>query len=108
MGRLRMITQYMNQYLIHPPPGSKQITVTGIEEDTIKTVAERTEGFSGREISKLAIAWQAAAYGTDSATLDADLLLQVLDESIDSKKKKQLWLSKEEVENLVSDSKSIE
>merc|ERR1711968_5416 len=47
--RAKMIAQYMDKYLLKP-----------------------TEGFSGREISKLAIAWQAAAYGTEDANLDGD------------------------------------
>lgn len=36
----------------------------GIEEAEIERAVVETDGFSGRAISKLAIAWQAAAYGT--------------------------------------------
>ena len=34
----------------------------------LRSVATKTEGYSGREISKLAIAWQAAAYGNQPLT----------------------------------------
>ena len=30
--RLRMIIQYMDKYLLHPPMGSKVINVVGIEQ----------------------------------------------------------------------------
>lgn len=64
-----------------------------IGEDEIKYAAKVTAGFSGREISKLAIAWQAAAYGaTGDAILNKELYLRVLDQHLESKKKKQHWL----------------
>jgi ATPase family AAA domain-containing protein 3A/B len=102
--RMRMITQYMDQYLLHPTGNSRPITVTDVDEEILRTVAMKTEGFSGREISKLAIAWQAAAYGTTNATLSAELLLQILDENIETKQKKQLWLSTDEIINMTVDS----
>lgn len=101
--RLRMIIQYMDKYLLHPPMGSKVINVVGIDETVLRSVATVTEGYSGREISKLAIAWQAAAYGTANATIDKALLEEVLAESKNSKKQKSSWLSKEELGNLVRD-----
>jgi ATPase family AAA domain-containing protein 3A/B len=99
-----MITQYMDQYLLHPTGNSRPITVTDVDEEILRTVAMKTEGFSGREISKLAIAWQAAAYGTTNATLSAELLLQILQENIETKQKKQLWLSTDEIINMTVDS----
>jgi ATPase family AAA domain-containing protein 3A/B len=101
--RLKMIIQYMDKYLLHPPMASKAISVVGIDESVLRSVATATEGYSGREISKLAIAWQAAAYGTVNATIDKALLEQVLEDSKNSKRQKSSWLSKEEAENLVRD-----
>ena len=103
--RLAMISSYMDKYLLNPSKGSKPITVIGVDEAVLRTVATMTENYSGREISKLAIAWQAAAYGTDDATLSTDLLLQVLNESKASKVQKQNWLKREEAEILVRDAK---
>eukprot|EP00604_Paraphysomonas_vestita_P004175 CAMPEP_0174821998 /NCGR_PEP_ID=MMETSP1107-20130205/12261_1 /TAXON_ID=36770 /ORGANISM="Paraphysomonas vestita, Strain GFlagA" /LENGTH=571 /DNA_ID=CAMNT_0016039805 /DNA_START=33 /DNA_END=1745 /DNA_ORIENTATION=- len=96
--RLRMIKQYLDEYVTNST-GTK-ITVIDVDDDTLKIVAEKTEGFSGREISKLAIAWQAAALGTVNATLTQELLYEVLDNSIETKEKKKLWLSTDEVNNL--------
>ena len=100
--RLRMISQYMDTYLLKPV-GSRPITVSGIDEALLRSLATATEGFSGREISKLAIAWQAAAYGTANAALDSEMLLRVLQEQLSTKAQKKHWLSREEVHNLTRD-----
>jgi len=101
--RLRMIVQYMDIYLLHPPVGSKQIIVDGVDEALLRSFAVATEGFSGREISKLAIAWQAAAYGTPNATIDAPLLSDVLRDSLNSKQQKRSWASPQDLERLTMD-----
>ena len=101
--RVKMISQYMEMYLTNPVGNAKKIDISGIDEDSIKAVAAATEGYSGREISKLAIAWQAAAYGTENSTLTSEIFVKVLEESKDSKKQKMGWLSAEEIENRVKD-----
>ena len=100
--RSKMIAQYMDKYLLKPTE-SKPITISGIDEALLNTVAKRTDGFSGREISKLAIAWQAAAYGTEDASLNGEMLVTVLEEQLSSKRQKQSWLSQEEVDNMTKD-----
>jgi ATPase family AAA domain-containing protein 3A/B len=103
--RVRMITQYMEMYLLNPPSGAKQIIVNGVSDEVIHGFAKSTEGYSGREISKLAIAWQAAAYGTENATIDVGVLDKVLAESKDSKRQKLSWISPIDAQRLVTDSK---
>lgn len=49
------------------------------QDSHLQDVADLTEGFSGREIAKLAIAWQAAAYGTSDSSFTADLMTEVLE-----------------------------
>ena len=95
--RLRMLMQYLETYLLNPTGGSKQISVNGIDEEVIQYVTSATAGFSGREISKLAIAWQAAAYGTANASIDKELFLKVLEENLESKRQKLAWSSAEEL-----------
>lgn len=68
---------------------------TDIDEDVINGVVEHTEGFSGREINKLAVAWQAAAYGQTDATLNRALLEEVLDTQLAQKKIKIAWTKTE-------------
>lgn len=102
--RMRMLSQYMDQYLLHPPQGSRPITVEGVDEEVLGQVATKIEGYSGREISKLAIAWQAAAYGTDDTKLTTELMYEVLEDSLQSKVKKRTWLSAEEIASMTKDS----
>lgn len=92
--RLEMVTIYLEKYVLNPPSTkARPITVEGIGEEEVKYAAKVTVGFSGREISKLAIAWQAAAYGAreGAATLDKELYLRVLEQHLASKRKKKDW-----------------
>ncbi len=93
--RLQMVTMYLEKYVLNPPSSkAKPITVAGIGEEEVKYAAKVTVGFSGREISKLAIAWQAAAYGAsgEAAMLNKELYLRVLDDHLEAKRKKKDWL----------------
>lgn len=53
-------------------------------------MADETEGFSGREIAKLAIAWQAAAYGTPDSSFNPELMFEVLEVKIKCNKNARL------------------
>jgi ATPase family AAA domain-containing protein 3A/B len=73
----------------------------------ISEVVARTEGFSGREINKLAVAWQAAAYGQSNATLNRALLKEVLDIQLEQKKIKNAWTrSEHETYKIITDTGS--
>jgi ATPase family AAA domain-containing protein 3A/B len=45
-------------------------------------IASQVKGFSGREIAKLAISWQASAYGS----LEGKLTLEMIDKCVDEMK----------------------
>ncbi len=106
--RLRMLNFYMKKYIIkaEPPrrsviryildamlgmPTVKPITTRGIGDEEFSEVARDTEGFSGREMSKLAIAWQAAAYGTEGCVLSATLMSEVLEHFKLQRQQKEIW-----------------
>lgn len=91
--RYRMLTYYMSKYLLKEKAGRKAATivVTGVEERHIREAAEATEGFSGRELSKLAIAWQAAAYGSDPVVFTPELMASVTDSFLEQKTMKTSW-----------------
>lgn len=92
--RLQMVTMYLEKYVLSPPSArATPIAVAGIGEDEVKYAAKATAGFSGREISKLAIAWQAAAYGASSgeAVLTKELYLRVLEQHLAAKRRKAGW-----------------
>eukprot|EP00636_Phaeomonas_parva_P017240 CAMPEP_0118853126 /NCGR_PEP_ID=MMETSP1163-20130328/1834_1 /TAXON_ID=124430 /ORGANISM="Phaeomonas parva, Strain CCMP2877" /LENGTH=575 /DNA_ID=CAMNT_0006785623 /DNA_START=182 /DNA_END=1909 /DNA_ORIENTATION=- len=96
--RLAMLNKYMKEYLLNPPKSTgmfggtaTKISVEGIEDSHLERVADETEGFSGREISKLAIAWQAAAYGTADAVFNEALMMEVLEDQKAARVLKQQW-----------------
>ncbi|GER33473.1 AAA-type ATPase family protein [Striga asiatica] len=57
----------------------KEIEIKGLSDDVIKEAADKTEGFSGREIAKLMASVQAAVYGSEDCVLDANLFREVVD-----------------------------
>ncbi|GBG34886.1 ATPase family AAA domain-containing protein 3 [Hondaea fermentalgiana] len=71
--------------------GPKQITVDGVDDAQLTAIAQKLNGFSGREISKLVIGWQAAAYGTSDAVLNKALVDRVLDNSLEQHMTKMKW-----------------
>lgn len=91
--RRLMITMYIEQYLLNPPGRwAKPVQADNIGEAEIEKVVQETEGFSGRAISKLAIAWQAAAYGTEGAVLDRDTFFKTVELHKKSMSTKDMWL----------------
>jgi ATPase family AAA domain-containing protein 3A/B len=91
--RRKMIAMYIEMYLLNPPGRwAKKVTTVDIGEAEIDMATKLTEGFSGRAISKLAIAWQAAAYGTEDATLDRDAFFKTIEHHKRSMETKDAWL----------------
>ena len=91
--RKRMIAMYIDKYILNPPGRwSKAVTTEGIGDAEIDEVVNLTEGFSGRAISKLAIAWQAAAYGTQDAKLDRNAFFTTVANHKKSLVQKETWL----------------
>ncbi|EEC49946.1 predicted protein [Phaeodactylum tricornutum CCAP 1055/1] len=77
--RRKMIAVYIDKYLLNPPNRwTRKVETIDIGDAEIEEVVRETEGFSGRAISKLAIAWQAAAYGTDGAILDRETFFKTI------------------------------
>lgn len=91
--RRKMIALYIEKYLLNPPARwAKKVTTVDIGDEEIERVVEETEGFSGRAISKLAIAWQAAAYGTDGAILDKETFFLTVQNHKKSMTQKDGWM----------------
>eukprot|EP00545_Synedropsis_sp_CCMP1620_P000495 CAMPEP_0119004956 /NCGR_PEP_ID=MMETSP1176-20130426/1450_1 /TAXON_ID=265551 /ORGANISM="Synedropsis recta cf, Strain CCMP1620" /LENGTH=561 /DNA_ID=CAMNT_0006956717 /DNA_START=79 /DNA_END=1761 /DNA_ORIENTATION=+ len=90
--RKKMIAMYIEKYLLNPPGRwAKKVTTQDIGDAEIDLVVTQTEGFSGRAISKLAIAWQAAAYGTEDATLDRATFFKTVELHKHSSEQKDSW-----------------
>ncbi|OQR99070.1 ATPase family AAA domain-containing protein 3A [Achlya hypogyna] len=89
--RVRMLQQYVDKYLLKSNSKAKQIVVKDIEYDDFVSVAKRIDGFSGREISKLVIAFQAAAYGSASSEFNKVLMEEVLEHHMVAHRQKEAW-----------------
>ncbi|KAJ0395410.1 hypothetical protein P43SY_003834 [Pythium insidiosum] len=91
--RVRMLKQYVDKYLVRPASSSsKKIYVEDdIDEATFQDVAARIDGFSGREISKLVIAFQAAAYGSATSVFNKQMLEDVLEHHLTAHRQKEEW-----------------
>lgn len=59
-------------------------------------MATLTEGLSGREISKLGVAWQAAAYASEDGVLTEQMVLDRCMDAIRQHKQKVEWQSDQE------------
>ncbi|KAJ6887159.1 ATPase family AAA domain-containing protein 3-like [Populus alba x Populus x berolinensis] len=57
----------------------RKIEIKGLTDDILMEAAEKTEGFSGREIAKLMAGVQAAVYGSPNCVLDPTLFREVVD-----------------------------
>lgn len=88
--RRQMLDLYVNRLLRQ---GDVQVKMPGSEpweEFWIEVISE-TESFSGREMEKLVIGWQAAGYGTPSAQLHVEDARQVLRDHVHQKGLKESW-----------------
>lgn len=63
-----------------------------IDEEYIKTIAERTEGFSSRELEKFVIACHDIAFSKREPVLDKDIVEDVLARSIAAHKIREKWI----------------
>merc|ERR1712070_334489 len=91
--RRSMIAMYIDKYLLKPPSYAKTVKTEDIGDAEIEQVVKMTEGFSGRAISKLAISWQAAAYGTEGAILTRDSFFKTVENHKASMETKEEWLT---------------
>ena len=82
-----------------PPPtaSARRIVVDeSLSDAHVAAAVEATNGFSGREISKLAIAWQAAAYGSAEARFTPEIMASVLEVHVDQRERKRQWSNPKE------------
>lgn len=60
-------------------------------------IAQKTEGFSGRELSKLIVSCQAATYASDDGIFTEKMFDEKLKLALEAHEKKQKWKSESEV-----------
>jgi ATPase family AAA domain-containing protein 3A/B len=77
--RVKMLEMFMEEHIHSPTRKGRLIEVDeGINSEFLQNVAARTEGFSGRQIAKLVLAYQAAVFGSGTTRLTTGLAETVL------------------------------
>lgn len=75
--------------------GKKLIRMEGVTHEIIERIAEETEGFSGREIMKMVVAWHDAAFTLPDAILTPEVIDAVLHKFKLQHKLKATWTKDE-------------
>lgn len=99
--RKRMIYHYFDRYLLKAGAGAKQIKLDNFDfVKKCEELAAKTDGFSGREISKLIVSCQAGAYASEDGVLTENIIEQKLKFALDAHEKKMKWRSEQEKEEM--------
>ena len=75
--------------------GKKLIRMEGVTKEVINEIAKSTEGFSGRELAKMVIAWHDAAFTLPDPVLSPELMHTVLKKFHLQHKLKDTWTADE-------------
>uniref|UniRef100_A0A673GLI5 AAA+ ATPase domain-containing protein n=1 Tax=Sinocyclocheilus rhinocerous TaxID=307959 RepID=A0A673GLI5_9TELE len=97
--RERLVRLYFDRYVLEPATGGRQRLKLAQFDYGLKCseIAKRVEGMSGREISKLAVAWQAAAYSSEDGVLTEAMIDARVDDAVRQHRQKMDWLHGEGV-----------
>ena len=71
--------QFLYRYPRSIFTGKKLIRMEGVSHDVIQRIAELTDGFSGREIMKMVVAWHDAAFTTPELVLTPEMMDRILE-----------------------------
>lgn len=77
--------------------GKKLIRMEGVTKEVIDEIATGTDGFSGRELHKMVVAWHDAAFTLPSAVLTPDLMRKILHKFHLQHKLKKTWTKEESI-----------
>lgn len=86
-----LLEMYFEEYIVRGAPKAAQIRVDESVKRDWAQVAQRINGFSGRQVSKLAAAWQASAYASIDNSIDQERMEKVLEDHIEQLKVKSEW-----------------
>ncbi|MEE6483948.1 hypothetical protein FKM82_013697 [Ascaphus truei] len=95
--RERLVRLYFDKYVLKPATEGKQrLKIAQFDYGTKCTeLATLTVGMSGREISKLGVAWQAAAYASEDGILTEAMIDARVADAIRQHQQKMVWLKAE-------------
>ncbi len=85
-------------YYNHPRSiytGKKLIRMENVNHDIIHEMAEQSNGFSGRELHKMVVAWHDAAFTLPTAVLTPELMKKIMHKFQLQHKLKETWTKEE-------------
>ncbi|CAH2236246.1 jg1437, partial [Pararge aegeria aegeria] len=88
--RERLIRLYFDKFVLQPASeGKRRLNVDQFDYGALcSKLAERTAGMSGRALSKLGVAWQAAAYASDDGRLTEQMCIEICDDAVQDHRQK--------------------
>uniref|UniRef100_UPI0037E96EE4 A-kinase anchor protein 12-like n=1 Tax=Semicossyphus pulcher TaxID=241346 RepID=UPI0037E96EE4 len=92
--RERLVRLYFDKFVLGPATtGRQRLKLAQFDYgEKCSDIAKRAEGMSGREISKLGVAWQAAAYSSEDGVLTEAMIDSRVDDAIMQHAQKMDWL----------------
>ncbi|KAL6120025.1 atad3a [Pungitius sinensis] len=95
--RERLVRMYFDKFVLGPATtGRQRLKLAQFDYgQKCSDIARRAEGMSGREISKLGVAWQAAAYSSEDGVLTEAMIDSRVDDAIKQHAQKMDWLQTE-------------
>ncbi|GLH05800.1 ATPase family AAA domain-containing protein 3 [Gryllus bimaculatus] len=96
--RERLVRLYFDKFVLQPAmEGKRRLKVAQFDYSKLcSDIASMTEGMSGREIAKLGVAWQAAAYASEDGVLTEKMIRDRVEDAVEQHKQKVLWQSEQE------------
>ncbi|XP_046420997.1 ATPase family AAA domain-containing protein 3A homolog [Neodiprion fabricii] len=96
--RERLVRLYFDKFVLQPATeGKKRLKVAQFDYGALCTkMAAITEGMSGRELAKLGVAWQAAAYASEDGVLTEQMVIDRCMDAVRQHRQKVKWQSEQE------------
>jgi ATPase family AAA domain-containing protein 3A/B len=94
--RVRLLEQYFKERIVSPDGNARPIRLEdGVDSIDWSKMADVIDGFSGRQIMKMATAWQASAYASVDNTLTKKMVDFTVQDQCAQVKKKEVWAKTE-------------
>lgn len=96
--RERLVRLYFDKFVLQPAmEGKRRLKLAQFDYSLLcSEIAKLSEGMSGREIAKLGVAWQAAAYASEDGILSEKMVMDRVMDAVTQHRQKVEWQSEEE------------
>ncbi|KAH7644531.1 ATPase AAA domain-containing protein 3-B [Dermatophagoides farinae] len=96
--RERLVRLYFDKFVLEPSVSRRSRLKLDVfdYDSTCTDIAKNIDGLSGREIAKLAVAWQASAYASENGILTHEMMMAKVNDAIEQHRRKMEWQAEEE------------